>query len=49
MNNANDVSGWKNEFIKPVEKNFESSILKMLDEVVRHVTMPKEREYMKIK
>ena len=49
MNKANDLSGWKNEFIKHAGKDLESSITKMLNEVVKHAAMPKEWENMKIK
>ena len=49
MNNANDLSGWKNKFIKHAGKDFESSIFKIPNEVVKHVAIRKEWEYMKIK
>ena len=49
MNKANYLSGWKNKFIKHAGKGLASSILKMLNEVVRHVTIPKQWEYTKIK
>ena len=49
MNKANDLSGGKNDFIRPAGKDLESSIFLMLNEVVRHVAMPNEWECMKIK
>ena len=48
MNKANDLNGWKNEFIKHAGKYLEISIFEMLNEVVRYVTMPKKLEFMKI-
>ena len=41
MNKANDLSGLKNEFIKHAGKDLDGSIFLMLNEVVKHVTMPK--------
>ena len=49
MNKANDLSGWKNEFNRHAGKDLEISIFRMFNEVVKHVAMPKECEYMKIK
>ena len=39
----------KNEFIEHGNRDLDSSIFLMLNEVIKHVTMPKEWEYMKIK
>ena len=49
MNKANDLSGWKNEFNKHTRKDLESGLFKMLIEVVRHVTIHKVWDYVKIK
>ena len=48
INKANYLSGWKNKFINNAGKDLESSVFKMLNEVVRHVAMPNEWEYMKL-
>ena len=48
-NNANDLKGWINQFIKHTGKDFESSIFKMLNEVVKYIAMLNEWEYMKIR
>ena len=42
INKANDLSGLKNEFINHAEKDLESSIYKMHNEVAKNATIPKE-------
>ena len=49
MNKTNDLSGWKNELTKHAGKHLDSSISKILNEAVKHVTTHKEWEYMKIR